>query len=178
MTSFQRCQLRKAGWLCPSPCAQNHLLCWSSCVRKPAFRNPRAEHRAVRVRINDDKSTGEGHFPGLIYGNVLFEGSLRTGHKYQVSSSTYVYIAFGKIHHGSICLCGYLRIEDLVWLSSTSIWQGPKLPPNGWLIWDGFLLAVPYYYHRLLSSSLSLFVYTIPLALPYDSVDLNLNIRR
>lgn len=178
MTSFQRCQLRKAGWLCPSPCAQNHLLCWSSCVRKPAFRNPRAEHRAVRVRINDDKSTGEGHFPGLIYGNVLFEGSLRTGHKYQVSSSTYVYIAFGKIHHGSICLCGYLRIEGLVWLSSTSIWQGPKLPPNGWLIWDGFLLAVPYYYHRLLSSSLSLFVYTIPLALPYDSVDLNLNIRR
>ena len=96
----------KSWMTLPYLCAQNHFLClWvggveipCSYVRKPAFRNPRAEHRAVRVRINDDKSTGEGHFPWLIFGNVLFEGFPGFPAQGGQISSIIKYIDFRKIH--------------------------------------------------------------------------------
>ena len=174
--------IEKSWMTLPFPCAQNHLLCW--------WRFPPAvwgsQLSEIHVRSTErsgfasmmTKALERNTFPGWYTETFFLRVPCARGTNLKYHQVPMSILLLEKSTHGSICLCGYLRIEDLVWLSSTSIWHGPKLPPNGWLIWDGFLLAVPYYYHRLSSSSLSLFVYTIPLALPYDSVDLNLNIRR
>lgn len=119
MTSFQRCQLGKAGWLCLT-CVPKTTFCACGWVgwRFPAAMSG-SQLSEIRVRSTErsgfasmmTKAPERDTFPGW-FSETFFlrgsQGSLRRGDKYQVSSNILI---FEKSTHGFICLY-------LVWLSS------------------------------------------------------------